>query len=376
MSVLNVLLVDDDPESLTLLRETLPDTIAGETIRWEPCEDFDDAFRRISERRFDIVVTDIYRDQEGVEKQPVTGDPRGTGLLDEIRKRRFSPVLFFTDGVFPPDYSEGPFLKLADKSANNETIVSKMTELIETGVPVLAHQLHDELDSTNGSYLWEFLEAHWETLREAGLAEPNVLNRLLHRRASVQLGRLVESEDGLTELQSIEGAEFYLRPQLSTELRLGQIMERDGQYRVVLTPHCHLVIQPGQDVPRADFVLTALALPAAELFKKIPLTGNDRVRGDDLRRRLQSPAQFGKPDGRYWFLPGFLAMPHQYVDLLQLQSVPIAELRENWESFAVLDVPFAEALQSSFVRFYSAIGLPSLDPARFGDMNPPPAAAT
>ncbi|MHB8452060.1 MAG: hypothetical protein ACYDAQ_16670 [Mycobacteriales bacterium] len=376
MSVLNVLLVDDDPESLRLLKETLPGTIAGETIRWEPCEDFDDALRRISERRFDIVVTDIYRDQEGVEKQPVTGDPRGTGLLDEIRRRRFSPVLFFTDGVFPPDCSEGPFLKLADKSANNEMIVSKMTELIETGVPMLAHQLHDELDSTSGSYLWEFLESHWDTLRAAGLAEPNVLNRLLHRRAAVQLGRLVESDDGLTELQSIEGAEFYLRPRLSSELRLGQIMQRDDHYRVVLTPHCHLAVQPGQEVPRADFVLTALAVPAAELFGKLPLAGNDAAKREELRRRLQSPAQFGKPAGRYWFLPGFLTMPHRYVDLLQLQSIPISELLEEWESFAVLDVPFAEALQSTFVRFYSAVGLPSLDPGRFTDMNPPTAAAT
>ena len=65
---------------------------------------------------------------------------------------------------------------------------------------------------------------------------------------------------------------------------------------------------------------------------------------DNLRRRIQSPAGFGQPAGRYWFLPGFLAIPHLYVDLLQLESLEIKTTSDDWGSFAVLDIPFAEAL--------------------------------
>jgi hypothetical protein len=56
-------------------------------------------------------------------------------------------------------------------------------------------------------------------------------------------------------------------------------------------------------------------------------------------------------------------MPPLYVDLLQLESLAIQEALDEWETFAVLDTPFAEALQSCFVGFYSAVGLPMLDPA-------------
>jgi hypothetical protein len=69
-------------------------------------------------------------------------------------------------------------------------------------------------------------------------------------------------------------------------------------------------------------------------------------------------------------------MPNLYVDLLQLHSVPVKDLQEQWESFAVLDVPFAEALQSNFVRFYSAVGLPVLDTERFPEMHTPPSRPT
>jgi CheY-like chemotaxis protein len=369
VTVLNVLLVDDDPESLHLLMESLPDTIEGATLRWDPCSAFDEALQRISDRRFDVVVTDIYRDREGQPKEPVTGDPQGIGVLAEIRARRFCPVMLFTDGTFPTDHPEGPFLKLADKSPGNSQIVEKLAELIRTGIPELAHRLHDDLDSTSGSYLWEFLDSNWSALESGGLTQPAVLDRLVRRRAAVQLGRLEESEAGLVERPTIEGAEFYLRPRIASELRLGQILERNGEYRVVLTPHCHLVLQPKQAAPRADYVLTAFTVSASTLFDKFPLTGkaeSDRL--DNLRRRIQSPAGLGQPAGRYWFLPRFLSMPHLYVDLLRLESVPFAELLAEWTSFAVLDVPFAEALQSSFVTLYSAVGLPMLDPERFMDM--------
>lgn len=370
MTVLNILLVDDDEESLSLLSESLPDSIGGKKIRWEPCGSFSEAFQIISDRRFDVVVSDIYRDRQ--KKEPVTGDPQGTTVLEEIRKRRFCPVLLFTDGVFPDQGVEGPFVKVADKSPGNSDILVKLEELMQTGIPELAHKLHDELDTASGSYLWSFLNTNWAALESAGLTQPEILDRLIHRRASVQLGRLEASTGGLVERASIEGAEFYLQPRIADVFRLGQVIEREGDYRVILTPHCHLVIQPGQSIPRADYILTARTEDATSLFRKFPLQGSNREKKlDDLRRRIQSPAAFGKPQGRYWFLPGFLEMPNLYVDFLQLESIEIQRAQDEWHSISVLDTPFAEALQSCFVGFYSAVGLPILDPSRFSRLVSP-----
>ena len=190
MIVLNILLIEDDPENLSLLMQSLPDTIDDVKIRWEPCETFEGAFQRIAEQHFDVVAADIYRDRIGKAKNPVTGDPQGKDVLQEIRKLRFCSVLLFTDGTFPYELAEGPFLKLADKSPGNSQIVEKLGELIRTSIPEIAHRLHDELDSTSSSYLWGFLDANWDALQSAGLTQPDILNRLMHRRAAVQLGRL------------------------------------------------------------------------------------------------------------------------------------------------------------------------------------------
>lgn len=372
MSVLHILLIDDDPEVLDLLAASLPTELRGYELRWDPCGNFDEALLRVKERRYDVVATDIYRDRNrpGEEKTPVTAEPRAGTIVEEIRGHRFSPLLLFTDGVFPPDYEEGPFIKLADKSPGNDEIVAKLEELIATGVPELASRLHDELDRSSGSYLWEFLEQHWSSLGKAGLTEPQVLDRLVRRRAATQLGRLDPETTGVAERSAVEGAEFYLYPAVADEYRLGEIVvDASGRFRVVLTPHCHLTVQPGTAAPRADYVLTAKTVEASVLFAEDPLTGSTQPkRVEALRRRIQSPADIGRPAGRYWFLPAFLEMPHLYVDLLQLESLEYEVLTTGYRRFAVLDVPFAEALQSCFGRFYSAVGLPVLQPERFPDL--------
>ena len=153
---------------------------------------------------------------------------------------------------------------------------------------------------------------------------------------------------------------------------MGEILQSkqgDKEFRVVLTPHCHLVVQPNADAPRASFVLTIKTAVAKNLFQEYPLEGsNPTKRIKALGQRLQSPARFGSPEGRYWFLPGFLDMPDLYCDFLQLESLPFETIRNDFERIAVLDTPFAEALQSCFASFYSAVGLPVLDPKSFSHL--------
>lgn len=373
---LHILLVEDDEENLELLRETLPEELSGFRLEWEPCASFDEALRRVDRHRYDLVVTDVYRDRDSVHKNVAEGDVQASRIIEQLINRRFCPVVIFTDGSMPPNVKLGPFVRGADKSVGNGQIVARLEELIETGVPTVARTIHEEIDRVTGSYLWGFLAEHWERLTGSGLNARDVLERVLRRRAAIQLAR-VTPEGG--EVGVVEAAEFYVYPSIAgDEYRLGEVVWHNttGEFRVVLTPHCHLTVQQGATEPKTEFVLTVKALEAGEAIRlahtkpdgtaEDPWTGKISKLPEKVRRRINSPADLmGSPDGRYWFLPGFLDIPDLYCDLLQLESVPFAALRDEYERLAVLDTPFAEALQSCFTRFYSSVGLPSLDPARF-----------
>lgn len=372
--VLHVLLIEDDRESLEALLETLPETVADCSIIWEPCDSFEDALQRVNRQRYDLVLTDIYRDRTSGQKNIAQGDVKAGEIIAQLIDRRFCPVIVFSDGTMPGNIELGPFVRFADKSVGNHEILARLEDLIATGVPGAARALHDEIDRLAGSYLWQFLKNNWEALSQNGLNKPAMLERILRRRAAIQLSRLDPEAGGSAEITHVEGAEFYIYPSVAGDvIRLGEIVSHreTGEFRVVLTPHCHLVVQPGDNVPRADYILTVRALPASDTIRKMhepknPWKGSSDEIQDKIRRRINSPADaMGRPAGRFWFLPGFLEIPDLYCDFLQMESVAYRILREDYTRVAVLDTPFAEALQSCFTGFYSAVGVPGLMPERF-----------
>lgn len=366
--VLYVLLVEDDKDNLKLLMESLPRELEGHIIKWDPCEDFKLAQSRLSLQRYDLVVTDVYRDRLDRGKGVNSEDESARDIVSMIRGYRFCPIVAFSDGSKPKSFAEGPFVRFADKSAGNGPILSELSSLIKTGMPWIAHKLHEELDRNNGSYLWSFLESNWERLRSRGELPPAVLERLLRRRAAMQLGRIETDGDVPLETEIVEGLEYYIYPAVSSSLRLGEIIKRkaDGEIRVILTPHCHMTIQPEDGHPRAEYVLTVKTVGAKEAVEKAttpksPWSGDEVEKIDKLRRRTAMQAKLGRPSGRYCFLPGFLDLPDCFCDLLQLESISFQSATSDFDRIAVLDSPFAEALQSNFTRFYATVGLPTLN---------------
>jgi hypothetical protein len=88
----------------------------------------------------------------------------------------------------------------------------------------------------------------------------------------------------------------------------------------------------------------------------------DAVRHKKLGQWTRSPAQSDRqPEGRHWYLPALLEIPHLYCDLLQMESVPYTQVVSDFDAIATLVAPYAEALQACFVSFYGAVGIPDLN---------------
>ena len=360
-SRIRALLIDDDQESLRLLKATLDvEEFGGYEVEWVPCASFEEAGVRLASERFDLVASDVYRDREGVEKNLESGDNAVNDLVVWIRGHGFCPVLVFSSGVLPDLPARSAFVRRADKS-EQAALVAALRELLETGIPAIASRLHRDLYDSSGSYLWAFLESEWERLRET--LPLDAVERLVRRRAGLVLARLDSPGPAAVETSTVEGGEYYVYPSLSKgTLRLGEVLrEKGGAYHVVLTPHCDLVVQEGAQVPRAESVLLVGTTLATTV-----LAGKEKPKSsDDLASKIGNPSNVGKPRGRYWFLPGFLDIPDLYCDFMCLSSNPYTQVLQDWEQVATLDSPFAEALQVAFASFYGRVGTPDLLTERF-----------
>lgn len=374
MSSLEILVVDDDEEVVRQLRQLLPDKVGDTDVKYHYETSFELALELLDRYRYDILVSDIYVARDTKHKKPEDAEVKARALLETIRGRRACPVILITDGQLPEEFKGHPFVLPLDKGATTFTddLEKAIGSLIATGIPEIARELHEEIDRYAGSFLWGFLEKNWDKLQ----ANPNgfdreALERVVRRRASFQLARLTEHDGVAEERQVADPCDYYIMPPIGSNLRLGEILRSndDGSFRVVLTPHCHLIVQPNQEAPRADWLLTLRTIPAADLLADKAWGGNPPSK---LRNRSAIPSRdVGLPEERYCFLPGFLDVPDLYCDLMQTEAIRYADIGTSWTRIAALDAPFAEALQASFARLFGAVGLPNLNTDRIMHLLPP-----
>ncbi len=187
--LLHVLTIDDSEDDLDGLLERLseevPEQIAEYQLDFEGCVGFDEGLRKLKDKRYDIVMTDFY-----VNRGEATQEPKGTNVVEAIQGIRFCPVVVFSSGSKHESIQENAFVRFPDRSGGTAEIVQCLEEVLGTGIPTIANKLHEELDAAGSKYLWEFLKENWDSLKKNGIAELPVLERLIRRRASIQIGRL------------------------------------------------------------------------------------------------------------------------------------------------------------------------------------------
>jgi len=368
---LNVLIVEDDREFLAQLERDLPQVFLDKDIDViiHPTPDFDDALRLVksSHIRYDMVISDTYKGEH---------KDRNTAVLNtiaEYRRGKFCPIIVCSSGEYPPDLNISAFVRWVDK-ANLTALDDAINGLLDLGVPQIANQLHSEVNDCAGSYLWDFLEKNWADLNEDSQICKEQLGRLVRGRAALKMNEL--RPDEYVALDNRYGLEYYIYPALNHDyFSLGDLLRNKNDHddiRVILTPHCHLFKQPGAELPRAEFVLTIKAI-SAEIILGQKLENaksvDEAAKLVKLRKWANSPAQTGgKPEGRHWYLPKFLKIPHLFCDFLQVTSFEYSELVDDYETVATLSPPYAEALQECFSSFYGSVGIPKIEPKSILDM--------
>lgn len=358
---LQVLLVEDEPADLTQYERDFPEVFSSCQVEADihPCDDFDDAFARTSNPllRYDLIISDTYK---GPAKNR---DAQAIKMVKNYRGNRFCPLIVYSSGVKPEGLPETAFIVWADKSISGD-IERAIGQLLNTNIPQLARRLHDELEQSAGSYLWEFLESKWELLNNPKQLDCEVLERMLRRRAAIQIGD-IKPNSGTIGLTERHAPEYYIYPPFEQDhFNLGDVLRAkhdQADWRVILTPHCHLFTQSNQKEPRADHVLLVKAIKAETVLgdKLANAKSTDfATKKKKLEIWSRSPAQTGRtPEGRHWYLPGFLDIPHSFCDFLQIQSIPYSSITTDFEKIATLTQPYAEAIQSCFTGFYAAVGI-------------------
>jgi CheY-like chemotaxis protein len=363
--VLKLLFIEDDKE----LRENLKklfhdDTIDGYKLSVQVEESFEKSQELIKNSDFDIVVLDLFND--GVQKD----EDAGLKVLQTIRDFLFIPVIFYTGYAYKILDYKSEIVGVVNKGDGIEALTSEIKRIINSKLALLKKNINEHINQELKQYFWETVDKQKDIFNSQDIDYS--LGYLILRRISKSLSKenikKILGDDKIKE-EKVHPMEFYLYPPSTREFESGEILEKDGVFYAILTPDCDM-IDRGNGLRKAKKVLLA----ATTNFKSLP----DFIKYDGLKNKQNKTydenqqlsnctsklkvwmSNRGGEQDRYFYLPSTPFIENMVIDFQNKIMVDYADLR-NYTRVAKLDMPFAQSMISSFIRYYNRIGFPDID---------------
>jgi len=367
-----LLCVDDDLDKAREAAEAFTTWVKGNPYKQFEAEtetSFSAAMKRLESERFDLITLDLHGKDDpqpaaadngqGATANPDDHDPvqQGIRVLDELRKTRFVPVIFYSGFAGKIQNLQTPVVRVVTKGGNDVIDLRKAAnEIYGTGLPKLIHHIEEE----QRSYIWDSIDRDWKEFDDH--ADPDELAYLVARRIATGL-----SHDAIKSLfdhspDQARPIEFYLYPAPQSEIRTGAIFRDDeaGLFWIVATPACDFAQHKAEYV----FLIGASELCTTECYKKwcenkwLPSATGDRT-GKSNYKDLCG-LMTNRAGDRFYFLPGTFFIPDLVADMQHIQQVSIEDLKVR-ELICQLDTPYREELLLRLSRYYGRIGTPDLD---------------
>ncbi|MBP0598989.1 hypothetical protein J8I26_12780 [Herbaspirillum sp. LeCh32-8] len=360
----NALVVDDDAEQASTTSELISNRKSGidGEIECTQIASFDVALKQIAISRFDVLVLDLKDDVTDLENSDTSYG--GERILQQLRLSHFTPVVFYTGYAHKIAHLESPFVKVVSKG-DAHALRQAVKEIYETKLPSLLRHIQEH----QRQYLWDHIENESTQVN---------LNQVQHEFAFLLARRLSNALAGDTIREFFNPAhdshheiahpiELYIWPPIGNTLTFCDLVQHQSngneKFFIVLNPACDFA----QD--KAEKALLAECFPLSDATEHQEFVGNKLAEKEKaLRANLRSllaDRRQGKgiqPD-RYKFLPGTSFLPDLVIDFQNLRQISVTEIHGDvhYKRVATLDSPFAESIQSRFVRYYGRVGTPDLE---------------
>ena len=335
-------------------------------------ESFEEALALVGRGGIDLLVLDVF-DQVGAGAGAGVNDPEpvGRSIFEQIRAQRFLPIVFLTALPDQVDsYENPPFVQIVSKRATDpfEPLFAAVKRCLDSPFPSLCRDLQSHIDDISRQFMIDFVEQHWEDLKDRSEDVAHLLMRRLG--VSFDTGQDVLGDDptesSLLE-ESVPPIRYYVVP-APVEHRMGDIItqsiganteENDTtRWQVVMTPSCDLV----EGRTKAEYVVLADCVPLAS-FRECQDWVAAETSSNTLRRKVERLLK-SNPDGgsknRFFYLPAAWKVPHLMVDLQRITYVPYSDLSQYMKQ-ASLDDPYAAELSHQFYCYLGRVGTPDLD---------------
>ena len=338
MSVLQILLVEDDAAMVNLYREVLDDYVQDQGRQIEMRDETTlGGAKRALDGSIDAAIVDLNLGRN-------TSD--GGEVIEELKEHFRVPVAILT--ATPDDADDvPPVVGVYTKGEHGfEEVLNRLWDIHDVGLTRIMGGRGLLEEHLNQVFLRNLLPTI-DVWVDYGKEDKKRTERALLRFA---LGHLVADLEG--DETPCYPEEVYLAPPLEDSVQTGTLVQcKEGETcHIVMTPACDLVIRADGN-PKTDVVVVAEVVPEDTLFEKLSAnTGRKRK----LRNNNDSNC--------FHWLPECGAVTGGFVDFRRLKKVPWDEFDELFDHLNTRVAPsFVKDIVSRFSSFYARQGQPHID---------------
>lgn len=349
---LNILFVDDDDKLRTSLIEIFNEqSIEGHILNATGAQTFEEGITLVSNYDYDIIILDLYQGA------PIEGNEKlGLKVLKQIQSVAFIPVIFYSGLTKDIADLESEIVGIVNKGDGIKKLTEEITRIIRSNIALIKGKVYEHIRITLKDYFWNTV--HNEKAIIGPIKDDVSIGYLLLRRLAYSLSKeniKILLGDEKIDQEKAHPMEFYIYPSDSGEYEAGEILLKETNYYVTLTPSCDFINtkKGGRKVGQVLLVL-ATSLKETEELKKY-MESKSSGNYNDLARVIES-----RKGDRYFFLPGTPFIDNHILDFQNKTMVSYDELK-TFQRIAKLDMPFAQSMISSFSRYYNRIGFPDID---------------
>ncbi len=366
---LRTLFIEDNERLSSDLKKYFDgEVISGHVLRTYNIINFEDGISLVEQNDFDLVILDLQKEGNDFDEKA------GIKILDQIKQVAFIPIIFYTGHANKIQDLISEIVGVVNKGDGVSALKLEIHRIIETRIALLKGLVYNHLKESLRKYFWETVDAD-KLVFKPGKSNVSLGYLLLRRFANSLSKENIKQLLGDEKIKTDKAhpMEFYLYPvnpdPSIEEYIAGEIIEKDGIYYTILTPDCDLVLRTN-GTRKADKILLAATkkfntltdyIKYKDLKNKEDKNEKENVQLSNLEGKLKTwMSNRGGEQDRFFFLPSTPFIENLVIDFQDNLMVDYNDLK-NYNRIAKLDLPFAQSMISSFIRFYNRIGFPDID---------------
>ena len=351
MTSFRLLIVEDDPQDLSICRNTIEryQHERNRQVELVECPTLEEAFQTL-DGSYDGVIIDLKlgNDQNA-----------GNAVIRRIEEQHFRipvAVLTGTPDAVGSDLTHIGVFKKGESDARYDRILDRFWKIYDTGLTRILGG-RGLIENKLGQVFRQNLLPQIGQWEKYGEVDPTRTENALLRHILNHLIQLIDEE---VELSFPE--EFYLYPPVTDEISTGSIVQESetGKRFVVMSPDCDLVVRSGGG-RNTDRILVVKVVPPIRLFCWFDDSSLDNLTRGKKRQLLR--ALRNNHTNYYHCLPETSFTRLGFMNFRNLFAITEDEFGKKFQIPPEIQIspPFVKDIVARFSSYYARQGQPDID---------------